>query len=340
LNRRDLLKIAGAGTGAFVLGRYFTGQTLAQVPPLEKKDSYTIGFAQTGSNNPWRLAETASMKDQFETKLGWKLIATDANEDTSKQLTDIDAILAQQPDIFIFPPRETKPLAPVVQKIKAAGIPVILIDRDVDHSIAKPGVDYVTFIGSDFVDQGKRAAEWLVKATNGQAKIIELEGTAGADPAILRKQGFDDYIAGTYKGSPTADGAVTGMQILESRPDGDFQREKGRQIMQTLLQAHPDVTAVYAHNDEMAIGAIQAMKSAGMDMAEVIVGGVDATQDALAAMQAGDLDVTVFQNAAGQGQGALDAALALARGETVEQKVYVPFELVTPANIDQYLSSN
>src|SRR4051794_17353069 len=112
MSRRDLLKVTAAAGGALVVGRYYTGYVAAAPPPLAKKDSYTIGFAQTGSTNPWRLAETASMKDQFETKLAWKLIMTDANEDTAKQLADVDSIIAQKPDIIIFPPRETKALAP------------------------------------------------------------------------------------------------------------------------------------------------------------------------------------------------------------------------------------
>ena len=106
------------------------------------------------------------------------------------------------------------------------------------------------------------------------------------------------------------------------------------------IQAYPELNSIVCQNDEMAIGAIQAMKAAGIDMATVQVGGVDATQDALAAMQAGDLDVTVFQNAAAQGGGALDAAVKLAKGEAVDQKVYVPFELVTPANVADYASKN
>src|SRR5215212_568227 len=120
---------AAAGAGTFVMGRYFSGYVRADVPTLDKKDKYTVGFSQVGSNNPWRLAETASMKDQFETKLGWTLITTDANEDTAKQLADFDSILAQRPDIMIFPPRESQALAPAVLKANAAGIPVILIDR-------------------------------------------------------------------------------------------------------------------------------------------------------------------------------------------------------------------
>ena len=160
-------------------------------------------------------------------------------------------MIAQHVDLLVFPPREEKPLAPVVLQAKKAGIPVILVDRDVDQSVAKAGRDYITFIGSDFIDQGHRAADWLVKATGGKAKIIELEGSTGASAANDRKKGFDEVIAKN-----------PGMKIIASQ-SGDFARDKGRQVMETLLQAHPDVTAVYAHNDEMALGAIAAIKAAG-----------------------------------------------------------------------------
>jgi ABC-type sugar transport system substrate-binding protein len=292
-SRRTILKVGAAGTALLAAGRAGFSVSRAQVPTIEKKDTYTVGFAQTGSTNPWRLAETASMKAQFEDELGWTLIATDANEDTAKQLADLDSIIAQQPDIIIFPPRESQALAPKVLEIKEAGIPVILIDRDVDHEIAKPGEDYVTFIGSDFVDQGRRAAEWLAQATGGNAKIIELEGTTGADPAIDRKKGFDDYIAGTFKGTPTAEGAFPGMEIIASQT-GNFTRDEGRQVMETLLQAHPDVTAVYAHNDEMAIGAIAALEAAGRKPGEdVILVSIDGENAALDAIVEGKLGASV-----------------------------------------------
>ncbi|MFL5760712.1 MAG: ABC transporter substrate-binding protein [Thermomicrobiales bacterium] len=293
MTRRQLLRVAAGGAGALALGSHLSrGAFAADLPPLPKKDTYTVGFSQVGSTNPWRLGETKSMQDEAN-KRGYKLIMTDANEDTAKQLADIDSIIAQRPDVMIFPPRETQPLAPAVLKIKQAGIPVILIDRDVDHSIAKPGEDYVTFIGSDFIEQGRRAAEWLVKATGGTAKIIELEGTTGADPAILRKKGFDDYILkGSFKGTPVAT-PVAGMTILDSQ-SGDFQRDPGRKLMQTLLQAHPDVTAVYAHNDEMAIGAIAALKDAGKKPGQdVILVSIDGENDALDAIVAGELGATV-----------------------------------------------
>ena len=293
-SRRNVLKLGATSAGVFVAGRYYVGRVHAkQLSPLEKKDKYTIGFAQVGSNNPWRIAETNSMKEQFETKLGWTLIMTDANEDTAKQLADIDTILAQRPDIMIFPPRESQALAPKVLEIYEAGIPVILIDRDVDHSIARPKEHYITFIGSDFVDQGRRAAEWLAKTMNGEANIMQLEGTTGSDPAIDRKQGFEDYLAGTFKGTPTAEGGFPGMKIIASQ-SGDFQREKGRQVMESLLPAHPEVNAVYAHNDEMAIGAIEALEAAGRKPGEdVILVSIDGENAAIQAIVDGKLGASV-----------------------------------------------
>jgi ABC-type sugar transport system substrate-binding protein len=292
MNRRSVLRLTAAGAGVVVASRYLAEPARAQVPPLEEKDTYTVGFAQTGSNNPWRLGESKSMQDEAK-RLGYTLVETNANEDTAKQIADVDSLIAQGVDILIFPPRESQALAPSVMKAKAAGIPVILIDRDVDHEIAKPSEDYITFIGSDFVDQGRRAAEWLVEATGGEAKIIELEGTTGADPAIDRKKGFDDYLAGTFRGTPTPEGAHAGMEIIASQT-ADFQRDTGREVMQTLLQSHPDVTAVYAHNDEMAIGAIAALQEAGRKPGEdVILVSIDGENAALDAILDGTLGASV-----------------------------------------------
>ncbi len=295
ISRRRLLQVGAASGAAMVFGRYYTGPAFAAPPPLAQKDSYTVGFAQTGSTNPWRLAETASMKDVFETQLGWKLIATDAGEDTAKQLADIDSIIAQKPDIFIFPPRESKALAPAVLKIKQAGIPVILIDRDVDHSVAKPGEDYVTFIGSDFVQQGMQAAQWLDKATGGNAMIVELEGTTGADPATRASRGSMTISPEhSRERRPPAD-ARTGMQIIASQT-GDFVRDTGQKVMETLITAHPELTAVYAHNDEMAIGAIAALKAAGAGKVpgtDVTLVSIDGENAALDAIVAGELGASV-----------------------------------------------
>lgn len=272
-----------AACGGDTSGGGNTGSTggCASPPKLAKKDHYKVGFSQTESNNPWRLAETASIKQEVQ-KRGDTLVYTDAASSEAKQISDVQSMIAQKVDIIILAPRSEKPLAKAVLDAKNACIPVILIDRDVDHSLAKPNQDYITFIGSDFIDQGKRVADWLIKETNGTAKIIELEGTVGASPAINRKKGFDDQI----KTAP-------GMQLLASQ-SGDFVRDTGRKVMETLLQAHPDVTAVYAHNDEMAIGAIAALKAAGKKPGkDVIVVSIDGEKDALNAIIAGELGTTV-----------------------------------------------
>jgi ribose transport system substrate-binding protein len=321
--RRGFLKLGAAGTAAFVAGRYYTGAVFAQLPPLEEKDSYTVGFSQVGSNNPWRIAETESMQRTFEEELGWTLIMTDANEDTAKQLADIDSIIAQQPDIMIFPPRESQALAPKVLEIFEAGIPVILIDRDVDHEIARPGEHYITFIGSDFVQQGMQAAQWLAEATGGNAQIIQLEGTTGSDPAIDRKKGFEDFIAGTFRGTPTAEGAISGMQIIASQT-GDFQRDPGREVMETLLQSNPEVTAVYAHNDEMAIGAITAIEAAGLVPGEdIILVSIDGANVALDAIVDGKLGASV-ESSPFFGPISHETMMKFIAGEDIEDWVVVP----------------
>ena len=185
----------------------------------------------------------------------------------------MNSMIAQGVDAIFLAPREEKPLIPAVMAAKSAGIPVILLDRNVDQSLAKAGRDYVTFIGSDFVEEGRRAAEWLAKAMNGNAKIIQLEGTTGSSPANDRRKGFEDAIKAASRHEDR------GLQ------SGDFARDKGRQVAETLLQAHPDATAIYAHNDEMAIGAIAALEAAGkMPGKDIIIVSIDGTRDALQAI--------------------------------------------------------
>lgn len=287
------------------------GSSNVGLPKLAKKDKYKVGFAQTESNNPWRLAQTASMKAEAA-KRGYELVYTDAAGSAAKQVADVDSMIAQKVDLIFLAPREEKPLAQAVLKAKAAGIPVILLDRNVDQDIAKPGVDYVGFIGSDFVEEGKRAAEWLIKATGGKAKIIELEGTVGSSPANDRKKGFHDRIK-----------SEAGMQILDSQT-GDFARDKGRQVMETLLQAHPDVTAVYAHNDEMAIGAISALEAAGkVPGKDVIIVSIDGEKDALQAIIDGKMGASVECNPR-FGPTAFDTLEAYANGEAIPAKIINP----------------
>lgn len=257
------------------------GTAAGGLPKLAQKDSYTVCFPQTEENNPWRLAQTASIKDEVQ-KRGWKLVYTNAAGSAAKQVADVQSCIAQKVDVIWLPPREEKPLATAVKAAKQAGIPVFLLDRNVDQSLAKAGEDYVAFIGSDFVEEGKRAAEWLIEETGGKANIIQLLGTSGASPANDRRKGFEDAIKGE-----------SGMKILASQ-DGDFNRDKGRQVMETLLRAHPNVDAVYAHNDEMAIGAIAALQEAGRTPGEdVILVSIDGSNAALDAIVDGTLGASV-----------------------------------------------
>ena len=297
---RRLMLIGGVGVAASMM----ILPAIGQVPPLKKKDHYKVGFAQTESNNPWRLAQTASMKAEAA-KLGWQLVYTDAAGSAAKQVADVNSMIAQGVDAIFLAPREEKPLVPAVLAAKKAGIPVFLIDRNVDASLAKPGVDYVTFIGSDFVAEGKRAGEAMVEATGGKGIIIELEGSTGSSPANDRKKGFDAVIAQN-----------PGLKIVASQ-SGDFARDKGRQVAESLLQAHPEATAIFAHNDEMALGAIAALEAAGKKPGkDVLVVSIDGEKDALQAIVDGKMYSTVECNPK-FGPKAFSTAIAYAAGEKI-----------------------
>jgi len=305
---------------AIAIGAMATAATAAGLPPLEQKDRYKVGFAQMESNNPWRIAETKSFHDTAES-CGWDLIATDAAGSAAKQVADVDSMIAQGIDVLFLPPREEKPLIPAVKKAKAAGIPTFLVDRSVDPNAAKAGEDFVAFLGSDFVDQGKRVAEWTIENFKGdKGVIVQLEGTTGSSPANDRKKGFDDRIA--------EDGR---FEIVASQ-SGDFARDLGRQVMETLLQAHPDVNIVYAHNDEMAIGAIQALELAGRKPGDdVLVVSIDGTRDALQAIIDGKMGVTV-ESSPFFGPLACETMKRYAAGETIEPWVQVKDRIFTADN--------
>ncbi len=310
---------------AVAIGAMTSFASASDLPPLEQKDRYKVGFSQMESNNPWRIAETKSFHDTAES-CGWDLIATDAAGSAAKQVADVDSMIAQGIDVLFLPPREEKPLIPAVKKAKAAGIPTFLVDRSVDESAAKPGVDYVAFLGSDFIDQGKRVAEWTIENFKGdKGVIVELEGTTGSSPANDRKKGFDDRIAKDDR-----------FEIVASQ-SGDFARDLGRQVMETLLQSHPDVNIVYAHNDEMAIGAIQALELAGRKPGEdVLVVSIDGTRDALQAIIDGKMGVTV-ESSPFFGPLACDVMKRYAAGETIEPWVQVKDRIFTPENAADHI---
>jgi galactofuranose transport system substrate-binding protein len=322
MRRRTFLALAA---GVATIGLAAGAASAQELPKLKQKDKYKVGFAQTESNNPWRIAQTESMKAEAA-KLGHQLVYTDAAGSAAKQVADVNSMIAQGVDLIFLAPREEKPLIPAVMAAKKAGIPVVLLDRNVDQSLAKAGKDYVTFIGSDFVDEGRRAAEALDKATNGTAKIIQLEGTTGSSPANDRRKGFEDYI----KNKP-------GMKIIASQ-SGDFARDKGRQVAETLLQAHPDATAIYAHNDEMAIGAISALEAAGKKPGkDVQIVSIDGTRDALQAIIDGKMLATVECNPK-FGPKAFETLARYAKGEQIQPWVVNTDRFFDKSNAAQLIS--
>lgn len=250
----------------------------------KKKSKVRVGFSQMENNGPWRIAETNSMKQEAAKRAEkFELVLTDAQGQTSKQVSDVEDLIAQRVDAIFLAPREFEGLASAIQAAKAANIPVFLVDRE---AAGKAGEDYVTVLKSDFVEQGRRAAEWLIKQTNGKAGIVELTGTAGASVARDRSQGFMNEI----KKHPD-------MKVIASQT-GDFTRATGQKVMENIIQAKgKEITAVYAHNDEMALGAIQALKSAGMNPGkDVIIVSVDGQKSALEAIIRGEMNVTVESN--------------------------------------------
>jgi len=303
--RRAVLFASAALAAALTLTAGPMSASAQELPKLEKKDSYKVGFAQTESNNPWRIAQTQSMQDEAK-KLGHQLVYTDAAGSAAKQVADVNSMIAQGVDLIFLAPREEKPLIPAVRAAAKAGIPVILLDRNVDQALAKAGKDYVTFIGSDFVDEGKRVADFLLKEKPDGAKIIELEGTTGSSPANDRKKGFDEAIAGK-----------AGFEVVASQ-SGDFARDKGRQVAESLLQAHPDANVVYAHNDEMAMGAIAAIEAAGkVPGKDIIVLSIDGGKEAVQAVVDGKIAAVVECNPR-FGPKAFETLKRYADGETIE----------------------
>ena len=292
-------------------------------PPNVSFGSATFGFAQTENNNPWRIAQTESMRNAAEEN-GVEIVITDAQSNTPKQVSDIQDMVAQGADVLFIPPREEQGLEPALQSAREAGVPVFLVDREANAEICE---DYIGFMGSNFVEQGERAAEWLVEATNGKAKVAELQGTVGASVTADRGEGFKSVIDEN-----------SGMEIIASQ-SGNFNRAEGQNVMEQILGGNPDLDAVYAHNDEMAIGAIQALKDAGRKPGEdVTVVSVDGTRDALQAIIDGDLGATVETNPR-FGPLAFDTAERFLSGEQIPTKITVQDRLFDKSNAAQFIDS-
>jgi inositol transport system substrate-binding protein len=273
------------------------------------------------------------MEEYAATLDGVDLQIEDAQNDVAKQLDQINNFVASGVDAIIVNPVDTSATQAMSDAAAAGGVPMVYVNREPINVDTLP--DNQAFVASDERESGtletKEVCRLFQEAGKTEASVYVIMGELSNQAAQQRTQDIHDVI----------DSGECGVTLtIIDKQTSNWMRDEAQDLMTNWLSSGTAFDGVIANNDESAIGAIQAMKAAGLDMGTIVVGGVDATQDALQAMQAGDLDVTVFQDAAGQGKGALDAALALVNGEAVEQKVYIPFQLVTPANIDQFLTLN
>jgi len=279
-----------------------------------------IGFAQTGAESEWRTANTDSVKAAAKAA-GHELKFSDAQQKQENQIKAIRSFITQKVDVIILAPLVTTGWDTVLKEAKAAKIPVILESRNV---VVKDPSTWTTLIGSDFVEEGRRAAQWLLDNTKngtGTVNIVELQGTVGSDPAIDRKKGFDEVI----KTNPR-------YKVIRSQT-GDFTRAKGKEVMEAFLKAEgKKINVLYAHNDDMAIGAIQAIEEAGLKPGkDVLVIGVDAVKGAFEAMMAGKMNVSVECNPL-LGPQLMEAAAKAAAGQTLPRWIK-SIEGVFPAEV-------
>jgi inositol transport system substrate-binding protein len=257
----------------------------------------------------------------------------DAQNDVAKQLDQINNFIASGVDAIIVNPVDTSATQAMSDAAAAAGVPLVYVNRQpINVDTLPDGQAFVASNESDSSRQGfiEQCNQWKA-AGKEEVSVYVLQGELSNQAAVQRTQNYYDVME--------AGQCAVKVNVIDQQT-ANWSRDQAQNLMTNWLSTGAAFDGVLANNDEMALGALQAIKAAGISMDDVIVSGVDATQDALASMQAGELDITVFQNAAAQGGGALDAAVKLAAGEAVEKKVYIPFELVTPANIDGYLAKN
>lgn len=267
----------------------------------------TIGLSISTLNNPFfvTLKEGA---DKAAKEAGVDLIVVDAKDDTAKQVSDIEDLIQKKVNVILINPTDSAAVVTAVESANKANIPVITVDR------AANGGKVVSHIASDNVKGGKMAGDFILNAVGGKGNIVELQGIAGTSAARDRGKGFHDAVDGK-----------DGVKVAASQP-ADFDRAKGLKVMENVLQGNKDIQAVFAHNDEMALGALQAIEASGK---KILVVGFDATADAVKAVNEGKMAATVAQKPASIGDMAVKTAVKVSKGEKVDSSIPVDLELVT-----------
>jgi ribose transport system substrate-binding protein len=308
LKKIGMVVILLAGAAFLMLG---TTMVKGEEKPL-------IAFSQCTMNHPWRVTLTNDMKFWAQ-KMNVELIWADGNNDAADQLKDCEDLISKKPDALILSPLQAAALAPVADMATKAGVPLIVIDRYID---ATPGEGmYLTFVGEDQVEEGRSAARIVVeklKEKHGEYKgnIIELQGTIGAGPTIDRHKGFVEIVD-----------QYPDIKIIASQ-SADYLRENAMKITEDWLQAYPkgEIDAVYGHNDEMALGAMAAIKAAGRDELLGYIAGIDGQVQALKAVLDGDFCVSA-QNPPYFGEDSIKAALKHLNGEKLPTQLWVEFKV-------------
>ena len=293
----------------------------------------TIGVTMARFDDNFLTVLRNGMIEYADGLEGVDLQVEDAQDDVGRQLDQINNFIASGVDAIVVNPVDTSATEAMTAAAEAAGVPLVYVNRQPINLDTLP--DNQAFVASNEVDSGTletlEVCRLFAEQGTDPARIYVMMGQLSNQAAVQRTADIHDVMA-------SGDCAVT-LEIIDEQT-ANWSRDEAQDLMTNWLSTGEPFDGVIANNDEMAIGAIQAMLAAGISMDDVVVAGIDATQDALAAMGAGQLDVTVFQDAAGQGSGSINAALGLARGEDVDQTVWIPFQLVVPSNMSEYTSRN
>ena len=270
-------------------------------------------------NDLWLTTLRDAMTEYAATQPGVELIMVDSKEDVATQLGQVENFVAQKVDVIVLIAANTDAADPMTKAAQDAGIPLVYVNR-----IPSNLPEGISYVGSDSIEAGIMQAEWLAEKLGGKGNVVIMNGNLAQEAAQKRTEGEKQVFA-----------KFPDIHIIKE-DTANWSRADGLALMENWLSTGDQIDAVASNNDEMAIGALQAIEAAGQ-LGNILVGGVDASPDALQEMDKGRLNVTVFQNAKGQGEGGIKVAIALARGETVDQITWIPFVLVTPENYKEYM---
>jgi inositol transport system substrate-binding protein len=312
---RRIVRFAGV-LAALLMGTMSCGTS-------NSPDQHVVGVSMAHFDDNFLTMLRTAMADYAKTFPGVVLQFTDAQGDVGKQLSQIQNFVAQGVVAIIVNAADTSGTRSMTKVARDAGVPLVYVNRRPAEETLPEGV---VFVGSEELQAGTLEMEELARLMNYRGNVAIMVGELTSNGAQLRTKAVEQVVA-----------KYPGMSIVEKQV-GNFQRERGLDLMNNWLTAGTKIDAVAANNDEMAIGAIMAIRQAGIPDGKILVGGVDATPDGLAELVKGTLAATVFQDARAQAKGAVDAAVALARGERMDRFVWIPFELVTRDNYKSFLN--